>query len=156
MQFLDMMFYNGKVLMLPTQALNSTISIIEKEGATDFVDVNAQPSGGTSFGYYYETISAPVSDGRAFVQKGEGVDVIMQSDLYNETDHNLIKDFGVLTTESQKIPDQGTGLQKPFINIGIEGSYIQHKISGTTTTGKSVGLTIYGTNFWRELGNSPR
>lgn len=132
------------------------VSVIwKKEGSSNFYDRNYTDT--ANVGYGYEVLSAPLANGRAYVQKSEGMDVILKSDLYAETSYYFIRDFGVLTTAAQLIPDQGVTLQKPFINMGIEGSYIQYKISGTTpTTAKTVGLQLYGTNIWLEQGNSPR
>lgn len=153
MLFHDIIYYKNKVLIAPFGA-SSTITVLEKEGATNFTDKSV---GGTlDIGVIYEVLSAPVANGRAYVQKAAGLDVIVETDLYSETEYQLIRDFGVETTNAQKVPSQPSGLQKPFVNMGIEGSYIQYKISGTTTTGKTVGYKLYGTNFWTEQGNAPR
>lgn len=150
----DINRYKNKVILVSSGA--TKIMTSEKEGATDFTDRDADDA--LDNGYYYEIISAPVSQGRAYVQKCEGMDVILKSDLYSETNYYLTRDLGVQTSTAQKVVSTGTAgsLQKPFINMGIEGSYIQYKISGTTTSGKTVGYQIYGTNFWASAGRSPR
>lgn len=152
---IDMVKYKNKVLLLSnTSPTNTKFMAYQKEGATGFTDRSSNDT--SDVGMDYEIKSAPVSNGRAYVQRGEGLDVILKSDLYSETNYYLIRDFGVLTTSAQKVPDQGSGLQKPFVNVGIEGSYIQYKIAGTTVSGKTVGYQLYGVNFWVSLGNSPR
>lgn len=145
-------FFGGFVYSAVT---GTTVSgVIKSEGASDFSD--EQLAGGSDLGYEYEIVSAPVSGGRSSVQQCAGIDIIQQSDLYDRTEITLISDVGVTTSTAQKIPDMGTSMVKAHANTGLEGSYLQFKISGTTTTGKSVGLDIYGINFWSETGNSPR
>ena len=150
---MDLVFWNDSVRSL-IYSYEKT-AVLTVEGAAGFTDTSVE-TGNALLAYPYELISAPVSNGRAFVQMCGGLDVIMKSDLYSQTDFSLISDLGVKTSEVQKIPDQGTSLQKPFVNVGIEGSYIQYKVSGTTTTGKSVGLELYGFNFYQDNGTSPR
>lgn len=151
----DINIYNNTLYCLSRYGTDNGVTIYAKEGAADFMDDDADTVGEVA--YDYEIVSAPVANGRAFVQKGEGLDVILNSDLYTETSYYLIRDFGVETTTAQTVPNVISGsLQKPFVNIGIEGSYIQWKLSGTTAASKTVGLKLYGTNFWIEQGQSPR
>lgn len=151
----DINIYNNTLYCLSRYGTDNGVTIYAKEGAADFMDDDADTVG--EIAYDYEIVSAPVANGRAFVQKGEGLDVILNSDLYSETSYYLIRDFGVETTTAQTVPNVISGsLQKPFVNIGIEGSYIQWKLSGTTAASKTVGLKLYGTNFWIEQGQSPR
>lgn len=153
----DIISYNNKVILTAPDTDGATCSALmfyEKEGATGFTDRNAADS--AEVGYDYEIKSAPIANGRAFVQKAAGLDAILKSDLYAQTNYQFIRDFGVQATTTQKIPMQASTLQKPFVNMGIEGSYIQYKISGTTVTGKTVGYQMYGTNFWSNSGTSPR
>lgn len=128
--------------------------IIKAEGATDFVD--EQVDGTADEGYPFDLISAPIAMGRSFVARAEGIDVLIESDMYAETQYQFIRDLGVSETVAQTIPNQGTSLQKPSANIGIEGSYIQYRISGTTAASKTVGLKLYGVNVWANNGRSPR
>lgn len=126
-----------------------------KEGyANVFLDDDI--SGFTGLSYDYEILSAPAANSRAYVQKVGGMDVILKSDLYAETNYQLIENFGVTTTTAQKTSAPSGSLQKPYVNMGITGSYVQYKISGTTTSGKTVGLQLYGTNLWIEQGTKPR
>lgn len=150
---IDITNYKGKVLMMCPVNTSNTM-IYEKEGASGFTDRSAADA--AENGYDYEVKMAPVSGDRAYVLKAEGLDVIIESDLYSETNYQLISDLGVGTTTAQLAPSQPTGVQKPLINMGIEGSYIQPKISGTTTSGKSVGYNLYGLNLWKEQGGNPR
>ena len=157
--FVDMIVLGNRVVLLPLESANPAdtwggFTLLVKEGATNFTDKDY--AGTNNNGFYFEMISAPVKNGRAYVQKAEGIDVIIQSDMYDVTDHQLVSELGLLTSSAQKLPDQGAAIAKPNVNIGITGSYIQHKMSGTTTTGKTVGLTLYGSNFWEDMGQSPR
>jgi len=145
-------YYKGKVI---TAALGASKAMFwEKEGYTYFVDAN--PEGGTT-GIAFELISAPVSTGRSYVQKCEGLDVFIKSDLHSVINYSLIAELGSQTSSQQKVTGQASTLIKSHVNIGIEGSYIQYKISGTTSfDGETVGLHLYGVNFWQEQGSSPR
>lgn len=140
---------------------SNNFSIIKKESNT----VGSDPTytddswndGTTQVPYPYEIISAPLKTGRAYIQKVEAVDVLIESDLYDETQYTLIADFGVMESDAQYIPNPGTGtFQKPQANIGIEGSYVQYKISGATVEDKTIGYVFYGANIWETIGESPR
>lgn len=153
--FSDMIYFDNKVVMLTYEnSSGSVVTIKHKEGATGFTDRNALDN--TELPFIYEVISPPIANGRLYVQKVEGMDVIQKTDLQNETEYQFIRDFGVTTTIAQKTFGSLTTLQKPFINTGLEGSYVQYKISGITSTGKTVGLSVYGVNVWIENGRSPR
>lgn len=148
----DLALYRNKVVFAACGATKMTV--YTKEGGTNFQDRSVADNGYVN--YDYEIKSAPIAEGRAYVQRATGMDVIVNTDLYAETSYYFIKDFGVTTTTAQKIPTQPVGLQKPMVNMGIEGSYIQYKISGTTAADKTVGYQLYGTNVWIEEGQSPR
>lgn len=151
--YVDITAYKNKVMMCTYG--NSHIMVYEKEGATGFAD--RDPDDTTDVGFDFDIISAPVSNGRAYVNKCSGLDVIVESDLHGQVNYQLIQDFGVNQTAAQKLPsDTPTTLQKPTVDMGIEGSFIQYRIYGTTTTGKSVGYNFWGSNFWVEQGASPR
>jgi hypothetical protein len=147
----DAVEYNNKIVTLSYG--NNNAMVYEKEGSTGFMDRLAEDTG--DIGYDFNITFAPVSNGRAFVQKCAGIDVILETDLSAAINYQLIKNFGASTTTAQKVT-VGSGLQKAYVNMGHEGSYIQPKISGTTITGKTVGLDLYGINFWSEQGASPR
>ncbi len=127
-------------------------TIYIKEGATGFTDRNALNT--DENGFVYDVTSAPVSIDNAYVQMVNGMDVIWKTDLDQQTNFTFIKDLGVAETTDQKIPPYGTSgtLQKPYVNAGIDGSYIQYQMSGTTTIEKTVGLELYGTTMWIQKG----
>jgi len=81
-----------------------------------------------------------------------GIEPIIKSDLYAQTSYKLIADLGRQTTTGQTVEDQGTSIAKPLVNVGIEGTVVQMQVSGTTVTGKTVGLEFYGYNVWYESG----
>ncbi len=148
----DMMRFKNKVLLL-TQTTTRMV-VYEKEGATGFTDRNPADTGEVE--YDYEIISAPISNGRMYVSRISSMDVIVNSDLHAQTNYYLIGDFGVQTTTAQKINAVSGVIQKTNANIGIEASFVQYKISGTTTSGKTVGYKLYGTNLWVSQGNRTR
>lgn len=148
----DIINYKNKIYYTVTCG-GSAFIVYQKEGGTGFTDKN---SANSDVAYDYEIKSGPVSVERAWVQLFCGMDVIVKSDLHAQTNYEFIRDFGVQTTTAQKVNAVSGSLQKPFVNAGIEGSYIQYKISGTTTTGKTVGYQLYGTNMWSSQGTSPR
>lgn len=150
----DAIFYKGKIYWASRRSGQANLIVWEKEGASGFQDRNYDDA--SDVNYIYDMISAPVSGGRAQVQVAGGMDVILETDLETVTDYYLIGDFGVLTQGPQKLPDLPSGVQKPNVNIGLESSFIQYRITGTTTSGKSVGLKMYGTNLWIEQGQAPR
>jgi hypothetical protein len=159
----DILMYpstNGTVpLTMLTDDQTVTVSI--KEGATDYSPTDAYaernlPSLDLA-SYDYEVISAPLAAGRQYINNAVGLDVILETDMYEETDYRFIKDLGAEETAPQSLPVGPTdSIQKPFVNMGIEGVYVQYKISGTTARNKSIGLNIYGTNVWLANGSSPR
>lgn len=132
--------------------------IMSKEGSTRYTDETSGIDGGLH-GISFDITSAPVKNGRAYVQLCTGLDVLMESDLNAYVNYSLIGDLGVTVTEDQKIPATGTGFAKPFVNIGIAASYIQYRIHGETPDSfiaETVGYNLYGLNFWQEIGGSPR
>lgn len=148
----DIARYNNRILFLMA---NGTAGVIyQKEGAAGFTDEKNNNNG--EIGYPFECRWAPLANGRAYVQKVEGLDVILQTDMQSVTEYQFIGDFGVATTNAQKVTVPDTNIQKPFINVGTAASYIQPKCSGTTTSGKTTGLKIYGINVWLDQGESPR
>lgn len=129
--------------------------VMKMEGASGFIDASA--SSGTNNGYPFELTSAPIASGRTYVSRAEGLDLIMESDMHDITNYQFISDLGVTESVAQKLPSNtASTLSKPNVNMGIEGSYIQFKVSGNTTSGKTVGLNIYGVNVWTQSGRSPR
>ena len=150
-------FYQGSTLFLsPT---GTQIVIYKKEGASVFADRNPDD---TAYNPIIATlVSAPISLERAFVQQMVGMDLFLKTDAQASTDYYLLKDLGVSSTLPQKISSYGTSgtLQKPNLNVGIEGSYIQYKISIATNpipSPPTVGYELYGVTAWIENGKSPR
>jgi hypothetical protein len=113
--------------------------------------------GSSSIGFPFDLILAPLAAGRSKVFRAEGMDVIMKTDSAAYTTYQLISDLGVTSTVAQKVPSSTTSLQKTFVNIGLEGSYIQCRITGSTSPGTStMGLKIYGLNVWPQPGKAAR
>jgi hypothetical protein len=167
----DICRYKNSVKLLSSGDTN--FSVFTKEGASNFTDRGQDDS--TDNPYSYEIISAPVTNDKnyasyspqvvsfarnqsklvGYTQQLLGMDVILETDLGAQTQYTFIKDLGVTATLAQTVPSIA-GLQKIFVNGGIDGTYIQYRIKGTTTTSKTVGYTLYGTNVWVQQGTSPR
>ena len=150
----DIVKYKNKVVFTVPPSGATTAIVYEKEGATNFTDRNYLDA--SDIPYTFEVKSAPITNGRAFVQSCEGLEPFIESDLYAETEYRLIADLGASTSSAQKVLSRTSTLDKTFVNLGIEGSYIQYKISGTTTSGKTIGLKLYGINFHQQSGSNTR
>jgi hypothetical protein len=147
----DAAFYKGKVLVASSNEAITQYSVRVKEGGTSFMD--KLNDGTTEVGYEYEAKFAPVPFTKDRVHSILSIEPILQSDLYGQTNYNLIADFGRQTTDDQKVDALTTSVQKPLVNVGITGAnFVQVKISGTTVTAKTVGLTLYGCNVQYEAG----
>jgi hypothetical protein len=146
--YVDMEFYNNKILLL--SCTNSHIWVADKEGATGFADRNGDDS--ADVGYDFLIKNAPIPFPKNAVYAVNGIEPIIKSDLYAQTSYKLIADLGRQTTTGQTVEDQGTSIAKPLVNVGIEGTVVQMQVSGTTVTGKTVGLEFYGYNVWYESG----
>lgn len=152
----DIAYYKNKVYTVAQKEGNpsSALIVYQKEGSTAYTDRNFLDT--ADVGYDYEIKSAPITTGRAQYAKISSMDVIVKSDLHAETNYQVISDLGVNTSVAQKVNGQSGVLSKPNIPMGISGTYIQYKISGTTSSGKTSGYQLYGTNLWIDKGNSPR
>ena len=128
--------------------------IYSKEGSSGFTDRSIDDA--SDVGVEFEAKSAPIASGRTFIQKADGLDAIVTSDMYPQVGYRFISDLGVNQSATQIIPTQASTLQKTNADIGLEGSYIQYKISGTTTANKTVGYNLFGLNLWTSQGKSPR
>ena len=141
-----------------TGAVLSGFRVIKKEElATNLYDVGSgEAASGLPIRWDY--ISAPVANGRLYVQKCDGLDVLLTSDVAANIKYELIPDFGAYTSNGPPtLPQNTTALQKAFVNIGIEASFIQYRIYGDSpNTTDAVGMTLYGVNFWVEQGRMPR
>lgn len=155
---IDISFFQNNVRIVANNATN--YMVWNKEGSVSFVDRNIDDN--AQVGYDFRLVSAPISDGRAYVQQAEGMDVIFKCDLNSDVYYSMQRDFGLSTTNTQlSNASNSTSYQKPFINVGIEGSYIQYIFSGNSDTTASgfaarTGLQVFGVNFWKSSGNSPR
>jgi len=158
----DMTMWEGPYGLLPVTLLSDplTVTLSVKEGAVFYTPLDTFMELPLPYllplGVSYEIISAPIGSSSPYLQKAAGMDVILETDMYEETSYKFIKDLGAEETVAQTLPvGPTTSLQKPFINIGIEGSIIQYKISGTSGEDRTVGLNIYGTNIWLDNGRRP-
>lgn len=144
----DICFYKNKVLLLD---YDTDMMAKVKEGATGFTDRNTNDS--AEVGYTFEMLSAPIPSPKTSVTEFDQIEPIIETDLAAETKYNLVADFGRQTTNDQTAPNTETTVSKPAANVGIHGTtYVQVKMSGTTTTGKTVGLKLYSYNLWFDKG----
>lgn len=148
----DIARFKNKTITLSSGG--TKVMVWEKEGATNFTDRAVDDDADT--GFDYDLLSAPVRNGRSYVQKCIGLEPIMKSDLYTATNWSLVSNFGEYSTANQKIPDQGSVLRKSFANVGAEAAYIQYRVSGTTVTDKTIGLQLFGVNFLVNQGAATR
>jgi hypothetical protein len=148
----DIVVYKNKVItMTPVSA--SVTMIYRKEGATGFTDRTSSDAGETAFDY--AMLSAPIPFAKTAVYEATQIEPIMQSDLYAETNWNLVADFGRQTSGNQPLTDQGVNVTKPAVNVGMQNiTYVQVKMSGTTAASKTVGLDLYSYNVWYNSGDT--
>lgn len=141
-------YFNKNIYFLD-QGSETKVSIMKLEGTTDFVDEN--PTTGTT-GLAYQMRTAPLPILKFGASAIDGVEVLCKSDLYPQTNYKFIADLGRQTTEAQPLPDQGSTIAKPMMNVGIQGATAtQLDISGTSVSA-SVGLELYGFNVWYNQG----
>jgi hypothetical protein len=149
----DIAIYKNQAITLGSGS--SKFMLWKKEGATGFTDRAPNDDAEESFSFEY--ISPPVSTGRSYVQQCQGLDFFIKSDIHSRINYSLISDLGVQTQGPQVVANSSTAIVKQNVNIGIEGSFIQYKISGTTASGsETVGIHLYGVSFWQDVGSSPR
>lgn len=144
-------YFNG-VSYFGINGISTTSSaVITLETKGSFIDDDADGSGTTPIDFHLRL--APLSVPKFGVIQIDGVEVIVKSDLYAQTNYKLIADFGKQTTGSQQIEDQGASIARPNANVGITNAmFVQVDISGATTTGKTVGLELYAFNVWYDQG----
>lgn len=149
----DIAAYKNKVLLLGKSLVSSTYMVWEKEGSTGYMDRRNDDA--SDVGYDYTMTSAPIPFPKTAVYETTGIEPIIQSDLYTETNWTLISDFGKQTTNNQNISDtMGTSITKPLVNAGIQNiTYVQVAMNGTTVAGKTVGLDLYSYNVWYNSGD---
>jgi hypothetical protein len=143
--------YKNKVLMAQISAAGTNVMIYEKEGGTVYADRATDDSG--YVGYDFEMLSAPIPFPKTAVYEATQIEPILESDLYTQTNWNLVADFGRQTSGNQTTDAATTSVQKPAVNVGMQNiTYVQVKMSGTTVTGKTVGLNLYSYNVWYDAG----
>jgi len=135
----------------PANTNIATMGIFTKEGATNFTDRSSNNA--TNTPYDYEMCSAPIPFPKTAVYEATMIEPILESDLYAETNWNLIADFGRQTSGNQKTDAATTAVAKPAVNVGIQNiTFVQVKMSGSTVASKTVGLDLYSYNVWYNSG----
>lgn len=135
-------------------ASTTPLLIAEKEGSADFMDVQQLSATQTETNYDYEALMAPIPFPKTAVYETSQIEPILESDLYAETNYNLVVDFGRQTSGDQKTDAATTSVAKPAANVGMQNiTFVQVKISGTTAADKEVGLELYSYNVWYSSGD---
>lgn len=126
-------------------------SVFKKEGKSDYKD--DPRGGGTANPYAFELVSAPLPFAKAGVNRSVGMEFIASGDYTAVTDIKFISNLGGRSTAATRIPTQPAGIQKPFVSIGIEGTYIQYSLSSSGSTAPaSTGCDLYGVNLVYQSG----
>lgn len=120
------------------------------EGKTGYTDDQHNES--TALGIPYKIRTTPLPTQKFGVNMIQGVEMIVQTDLYDETEFKLVGNFGTTETTAQTIPDQGSSISIPLLNVGILANYVQLDISGTSTSASTVGQVFKAFNIWVEKG----
>lgn len=141
----DITFFNGYFYYTQTY-----LGVLKMQGATNYVDVNV--SDASNIGVDYQLRTAPLYSENFGSNVTMGVELLSKTDLYTQTSYKLVSNLGQATTNAQTLPNQGTGVQNPFINIGADANYIQVDISGTTTSASTLGFELNAMNLWSEKG----
>lgn len=150
-RFANLLYYKTKKIILLRQGGSTGIKVITKEGASDFMDRNLNNNGAVA--YTYNMTSAPIPFPKTEVYETTQIEPIIKSDLYAQTNWYLIADFGRQTTNAQTTDASTTAPAKPAVNVGLQNiTFVQVQMSGTTVTGKTVGLTLYSFNVWYNRG----
>jgi len=133
-------------------AATTYLTVMQKEGGTDFQDDNYDAV--TSTDYDFEMLTAPIPFPKTAVYQASLIEPILESDLYGQTNWNFVVDFGRQTSGDQTTDASTTAVAKPAVNVGMQNiTFVQVKMSGTTTSGKSVGLDLYSYNVWYNAGD---
>lgn len=156
----DMIYFQNKILI--GDWTPETVVVVEKEGSFNYSDYFKDGATGIEdyTGFNFEIELAPLPLGRSNTQQVTGVDVIMSSGA--TVDVTLAADLGVQTTASQSYPSTAGTMTKAHFNTGIEGTYVQATIDGSTlgggtsTSGTIHPVEIYGLNIWTQQGTRPR
>ncbi len=151
-QYTNLVRYKNETLMLVLQSMvGIKPTVYSKEAATGFTDRNFQDTAET--GYDYTMLSAPIPFPKTAVYEATQIEPILESDLYAQTNWNFVVDFGRQTSGNQPTDAATTSVAKPAVNVGMQNiTYVQVKMSGTTVSGKTVGLNLYSYNVWYDAG----
>lgn len=118
--------------------------VMKLEGRSDYMDAAFSTS--STYGITYRLKSAPHPVSKFGVIKAEGIEVLMKTDLYDETSLKIVGDLGAIETSPQTTSGPST-MHKAWFDVGIEANFIQYDINGLTTA-SSVGQEIHATNLW--------
>ncbi len=130
-----------------------TASIFKKEARADFLD--GMTDGSTTSGFVYNLRSVPLPISKSGVNKFAGIELITKGDFYGHTSFSIISDLERTTSGNLTLPSlPTTTVQKPFLSMGAEGTYIQWALdnNGSRTGGSTYGCEIYGINAVFETG----
>lgn len=144
-------YFNGDIYLAVQAGVSLTAAIVMKlEGATTYVDDQIDGSGTVAIDYHLKSAPYPIS--KFGSNQISGLELIMKSGLYPQTNFKWIADLGRQETAAQTLADLGSGVTKPMVNVGIQDAItVQLDISGSSVS-NSIGLEIYGQNLWYSPG----
>lgn len=139
-------YYKDAIYFCP----NNYRSIVKVEGASVYADeqINDNPP----VGFPFQLRTAPLYTENFGTNSTVGIECLSTTDLHAETQYKLIANLGQQETVPQVLPNQGTGVQNPYINIGINANYLQLDISGTSSAASVLGAQFFAFNLWSEKG----
>ena len=148
--------YRNLILLTPSFAAPGLTDLIipMKEGSATHSDESLPL--GSPVSYDYSMTTAPIPFTKTSAVETFGIEPIMESDLYAQTNWSLISDFGKQVSGNQNISDTvATTITKPLVNVGMQNNtYVQVKIAGATAVGKVIGLKLYSFNVWYDTGET--
>ncbi len=129
---------------------NGSAVAYKLDSLATFVDDDLAGTG--TAGIVYKNRSAPLPIAKFGANAIDGVEAICKTDLYPQTNYKFIGDLGRVSTAAQVLPDQGSSVAKPMMNVGLQSVITtQLEISGTSVS-SSLGLEIYALNVWYNQG----
>lgn len=135
-----------------TTTSSGGVCVIELEGNTNYLDQNVLTPGTNDSPIDFKLITAPLPIQKFGTNAITGVEVILKSDLYPQTNYQWIADLGRQISAVQPLTDQGSSVAKPMVNIGVNDAILaQLEISGSTVAAV-LGLAIYALNVWYNTG----
>lgn len=123
--------------------------VAKTEGASDYID---EETSGVGDPIIYNLKTAPFYSENFGSNATVGVEMLSTTDLHAQTEYTFVSNLGQASTTAQKLPNQGTGVQNPLLNIGIDANYVQLEISGSSSTSSTLGMQIYAFNLWSNKG----